>query len=332
MTSRNSAFAAVAPAIALLGLLACSRDLPNPYRTIAGWIQAPADRALGSMSMADVAPDGTLWIAERCGENDCLGHDDIDPILHVSADGEWLGAFGSALFAWPHGIYVDGDGNVWVTDGRGGDDRGHQVIKFSPDGRELLRLGTAARADDGPTHFNGPTDVVVAANGDVFVSDGHEAVSNNRIVKFAGDGTFITEWGGSGSEPGQFIVPHALALDSQGRLFVADRDNNRIQIFDEDGNFIDAWTQFGRPSGLHIAADDTLYVSDNQSNDERNPGWPRGIYVGSALDGSVSAFIPDPEFDPARAQETGAHGLAADAAGAIYGAEVYSQSVKKYVR
>ncbi|HJR71216.1 MAG TPA: peptidyl-alpha-hydroxyglycine alpha-amidating lyase family protein [Gammaproteobacteria bacterium] len=331
MTSRNPVRAAAA-AIALLGLLACSRDVPNPYRAGTGLLQAPPGRTLGSMSMVDVAPDGTLWVAERCGENNCLGHDDVDPVLHVSADGEWLGAFGAGLFAWPHGIYVDREGNVWVTDARGGDDRGHQVIKFSPDGRELLRLGTAARADGGPTHFNGPTDVVVAANGDVFVSDGHEAISNNRIVKFARDGTFIKEWGATGSEPGQFIVPHALALDSTGRLFVADRDNNRIQIFDQDGNFLDAWTQFGRPSGIHIAADDTLYVSDNQSNDERHRGWPRGIYVGSAKDGSVSAFIPDPEFDPAQAQETGAHGLAADAAGAIYGAEVYSQSVKKYVR
>jgi len=333
MGARRCSRAAAAAALACLSLLGCSGgDVPNPYRTITGLVQAPAGRTLGSMSMVDVAPDGTLWIAERCGENNCLGHDDVDPILHVSADGEWLGAFGSNLFAWPHGIYVDGDGNVWVTDARGGDDRGHQVIKFSPDGRELLRLGTSAHADDGPTHFNGPTDVVVAANGNVFVSDGHEAVSNNRIMKFARDGTFVKEWGGTGSEPGQFIVPHALALDSQGRLFVADRDNNRIQIFDQDGNFLDAWTQFGRPSGIHIAADDTLYVSDNQSNDERHRGWLRGIYVGSAKDGSVSAFIPDPEFDPTRAQETGAHGLAADAAGAIYGAEVYSQSVKKYVR
>jgi DNA-binding beta-propeller fold protein YncE len=257
---------------------------------------------------------------------------DVDPIVHVGADGEWLGAFGASLFAWPHGIHVDAGGNIWVTDGRGGDDRGHQVIKFAPDGRELLRLGTSARADDGPTHFNGPTDVVVAPNGSVFVSDGHEPASNNRIVKFSADGRYIKEWGGSGSSPGQFLVPHSLALDSQGRLFVADRDNNRIQIFDQDGNFLEQWTQFGRPSGIHIAADDTLYVSDNQSNDERHPGWPRGLYVGSAKDGSVHAFIPDPEFDPARSQETGAHGLTADAAGTIYGAEVYSQSIKKYVR
>jgi sugar lactone lactonase YvrE len=325
-----------AAAAALLPFLAACGDagLPNPYRTVTGWMTVPDGRTFGSMSMIDVAPDGTLWIAERCGENNCLGHDEIDPILHVGPDGEWLGAFGANTFAWPHGVYVDDAGNVWVTDARGDADntRGHQVIKFAPNGRELLRLGASGRAGDGPTHFNGPTDVVVAGNGDVFVSDGHEPVSNNRIVKFSADGRYIKEWGGTGSAPGQFLVPHALALDSQGRLFVADRDNNRIQIFDQDGQFLEEWMQFGRPSGIHIATDDTLYVSDNQSNDERHPGWPRGIYVGSAKDGSVSAFIPDPEFDPAQAQETGAHGLAADDAGTIYGAEVYSLSVKKYVR
>jgi sugar lactone lactonase YvrE len=322
-------------AAALLVLLAaCERDLPNPYSTETGWMKAPAGRVLGSMSMVDVADDGTLWIAERCGANDCFANDDVDPILHVGANGEWLGAFGAGVFTWPHGLYVDDGGSIWVTDGRGDADntRGHQVIKFAPDGRELLRLGASGRAGDGPTHFNGPTDVVVAPNGNVFVSDGHEPVSNNRIVKFSADGTFIKEWGGTGSARGQFLVPHALALDSQGRLFVADRDNNRIQIFDQDGRFIDEWAQFGRPSGLHIAADDTLYVSDNQSNEERHPGWPRGLYVGSAKDGSVSAFIPDPEFDPTLAQETGAHGVAADSTGTLYGAEVYSQSVKKYVR
>ena len=120
-------------------------------------------------------------------------------------------------------------------------------------------------------------------------------------------------------------------MDSAGRLFVADRDNNRIQIFDQQGRFIDQWAQFGRPSGLYIDAEDRIYVSDNQSNTERNPGWTRGIRVGSARDGSVSAFIPDPAFDPDKAEETSAHGVAADAQGRIYGAEVWSETVKLYI-
>lgn len=304
---------------------------PNPYRTIDTWLSAPPGRPLGSVSAVDVDADGLVWIAERCGANDCSGNGDLAPILHADASGRVLESFGAGRFAWPHGIYVGPDGSVWVTDARAGNGRGHQVVKHDRTGKPLLVLGVAGVAGTGPGHFDGPTDVVIAPNGDVFVSDGHEPESNNRIVKFTADGRYITEWGGTGSAPGQFLVPHALALDSRGRLFVADRDNNRIQIFDQDGNFIDAWTQFGRPSGLFIAADDTLYVSDNQSNIERHPGWRRGIYVGSARDGSVRAFIPDPEFDPTRAQETGAHGLAADAAGNIYGAEVWGLTVKKYL-
>ena len=200
-------FAAAAAISSSFLLAACESGLPNPYRTVTGWMAAPEGRVLGSMSMVDVAPDGTLWIAERCGANDCLPAGDLDPILHVGADGEWLGAFGAGLFAWPHGIYVDAGGNVWVTDARGGEDRGHQVIKFAPDGRELLRLGTSAHAGDGPTHFNGPTDVVVAPNGDVFVSDGHEPVSNNRIVKFAADGRYHQGVGRNGQRAG--TVPRA---------------------------------------------------------------------------------------------------------------------------
>jgi streptogramin lyase len=304
---------------------------PNPYETLAEWIDLPEGRKLGSASTVDVDRDGNVWVAERCGGNDCVGHADVAPIIVVDASGRAIRSFGAGLFAWPHGIHVDLEGNVWVTDARAGDGRGHQVSKFAPDGRVLLVLGEAGVAGDGPTRFNGPTDVVVAPNGDVFVTDGHEAESNNRVVKFSADGRFIEAWGGTGSEPGRFRVPHAIALDSQGRVFVADRDNNRLQIFDQDGRFLAEWTQFGRPSGLHIAADDTLYVSDNQSNDERHADWPRGIRVGSARDGSVAAFIPDPDFDPAQSQETGAHGVAADAHGAIYGAEVWSETVKKYV-
>ncbi len=193
-----------------------------------------------------------------------------------------------------------------------------------------MRLGEAGMSGAGANQFTGPTSVVVAEDGSIFVADGHETDSNHRIVKFTADGEFVMAWGDFGSRPGQFNVPHAIAMDTRGRIFVADRDNNRIQIFGQDGTFIDEWTQFGRPSGMFISADDIIYVSDNQSNDERNPGWTRGIRIGSAVDGSVHEFIPDPAFDPAVSQETSAHGIAADGAGNIYGAEVWSQTIRKY--
>jgi DNA-binding beta-propeller fold protein YncE len=320
----------IALSVVFTSLAAIAAAQSNPYQTLSNWVERGA-QPLGSVSAAWPDADGNVWIAERCGANNCVGYDGVAPIWLLDAAGRTQRRIGAGLFAWPHGLYVDSDGNIWVTDARAGAGRGHRVVKLSPAGEVLLVLGEAGVAGDGPAHFNGPTAVLVAPNGDVFVADGHEPDSNNRIVKFSSDGTFLKAWGGSGSRPGEFLVPHALAMDARGRLFVADRDNNRIQIFDQEGALLDEWRQFGRPSGLFIDAADTLYVSDNQSNAERNPGWPRGIRVGSARDGSITAFIPDPEFDPANSEETGAHGIAADMMGNIYGAEVWSQTIKKYV-
>ena len=303
----------------------------NPYTEIPVWAEAPS-RELGSVSWTHPDTDGNIWIAERCGQNTCVGRDDFAPIHMYDANGRWVRSFGEGMLVFPHGIYVDPDGNIWVTDGGGEGDRGHQVYKFSPDGAVLMTLGEAGIAGGGSDRFNAPTDVVVAPNGDIFVADGHTADGNNRIVKFSRDGQFITSWGVTGSGPGQFIVPHALAMDSQGRIFVGDRDNNRIQIFDQDGEFLEEWSAFGRPSGLFVSADDTIYVSDNQSNTQRNPDWQRGIRVGDARDGSVDAFIPDPAFDPDNTAATGAHGVSANTRGEIFGGEVGGQTVKKYVR
>jgi sugar lactone lactonase YvrE len=227
---------------------------------------------------------------------------------------------------------VDREGNVWVTDARGRDGKGHQVFKFSPDGRLLLTLGKAGVAGAGNDEFNQPSDVAVAPNGDIFVADGHDAGSNMRIVKFDRTGTFIKTWGKPGSAPGEFNVPHGLAFDSKGRLFVADRANNRLQIFDQEGTFLAEWKQFSRLSGIDIDSNDVLYGADSESNTKRNPGWRRGIWVGSARDGSIAAFIPDPIQNPDASATSGAEGVAADAQGNIFGAEVGPKMVKKYVK
>jgi hypothetical protein len=205
---------------AALGVLAATYAFagsaqPNPYRTIDAWLRAPAGRTLGSISSVAAARDGTVWIAERCGANDC-STSDLAPILHADADGNVLASFGAKRFAWPHGIRVDIEGNIWVADGRGGNGRGHQVLKLDRSGAVLLALGEAGVAGSDTAHFNGPTDVAIAPNGDVFVSDGHEDASNNRVLKFTRDGKFIKQWGGTGSKPGEFLVPHQLAFDSQG--------------------------------------------------------------------------------------------------------------------
>jgi len=314
----------------LFGSLALAQ--PNPYLEVPNWPDFAGFRPPGNVS--GVAVDDAaqrIWIAARCGANDCSGNATDAPIIALErSSGRPMISLGLGEYVWPHGLHVDLEGNVWVTDGRAAGGRGLQVIKYAPDGRELMRLGEAGVAGNGPNQFSGPTDVATAADGSIWVTDGHETQSNHRVMKFSAAGDFLMSFGEFGDGPGQFNVPHAIAIDSRGRLFVADRDNNRIQIFDSNGTFIDEWTQFGRPSGIAIGADGTLYVSDNQSNAQRNPGVARGIRIGSAVTGAVSAFIPDPEFDPGRDQETSAHSLAIDAAGSIYGAEVWGQTVRRY--
>jgi DNA-binding beta-propeller fold protein YncE len=196
-----------------------------------------------------------------------------------------------------------------------------------------MTLGTKGVAGTGKDTFTKPSDVLVAPNGDIFVADGHDETGNNRIVKFSSDGTYIKEWGSIGSENGEFKEPHALAMDSQGRLFVADRRNNRIQLFDQNGNHLETWTQFGRPSGLYIDKNDNLYSADSESNAYLNPGWKRGIRIGNAKDGFVEAFIPNPDpADQNDSDSSGAEGVAVDAAGNVYGAQFRPRAMKKYVK
>jgi len=235
------------------------------------------------------------------------------------------------MFVWPHGIRVDRDGFLWITDGRARNGIGQQVFKFTRDGQLLMTLGKKGVSGDGPDTFNSPTDVAVAPNGDIFVADGHV---NSRIVKFSKDGKFIKTWGKKGSAPGDFDVagPHALAMDSRGRLFVGDRGNNRILIFDQDGTLLDTWYQFSRPSGIWIDARDTIYVADSESGSvaPAHGAWTRGIRVGSARTGVVTALIPDPAVNPP--STSAAEGVAVDARGVIYGAEVGPRALKRYER
>lgn len=330
--------AAVGVSMTLMNSPATAQNhAPNPYTTVEGiWGKLGGDRTWGSTSAVFPAQDGSgnIWVAERCGQNSCVGREDVPPILLFDSDGNLLKSFGAGMFVWPHGIFVDSENNVWVTDARGGVGIGHQVHKFSEDGELLMSLGIAGVAGEGDGIFNQPSDVLVAPDGSIFVADGHGSRGNNRIVKLAPNGSFIKAWGETGQAAGQFRDPHALAMDSQGRLFVGDRGNARLQIFDQEGEYIATWTQFGRPSGLFIDANDVLYSADSESNATwgANPGWKRGIRIGSIRDGGfISAFIPDPVVDADNAGTTGAEGVAVDAMGNVYGAEVGPRMLRKYV-
>jgi streptogramin lyase len=300
---------------------------PNPYKLDEGWMKLPEGRKIGATFGLSIDRDGkSLWAFDRCASPDFCAGTNLAPIFKFDASGKVVANFGAGMFASPHGLYADHDGNVWATDFRDKEGKGHTVTKFSPDGKVLMTLGKAGVKGDGQDTFNAPSNTLVAPNGDIFVADGHGGDTNARIVKFTKDGKFIKAWGSKGTAPGQFDTPHMLAMDSAGRLFVADRVNNRIQIFDQDGQFLDEWKQFGRPSSVYINKNDIIYVADSQSDAKTNPGFGQGIRIGTVKDKKVSAYIPE-------TKELGAlEGVAADDAGNVYAGYTNTMNLRRFVK
>ncbi|HJO05002.1 MAG TPA: hypothetical protein QGG47_13630 [Acidobacteriota bacterium] len=328
-------------------------DRPNPYVAIDDHFMIPiADmprfgepgRTWGSVPAMDIGSDGTsIWVTERCGANSCIGSD-LAAVHQFDASGKLVTSLGAGMFAWPHGIHVDAEGNIWTTDARSATqpeleqfpdatDKGHTVFKFSPNGELLMTLGTPGMRGDPPNRLNEPCAVLIAPNGDILVAEGHSGQGEDpgpnvvsRISRFTKDGEFIGTIGKRGTGPGEFKTPHAMVFDSTGRLLVADRGNDRIQFLDADYNYLDEWYQFSRPSGLFIDANDMLYVADGESSHDFGDGglrprpgaqwreWLRGIRIGSLRDGKVMYFIPDTEIAP--------ESVAVDTAGNVYGGEV----------
>ena len=299
--------------------------MSNPYRLVPSW---PAlGPAMKWGAAIGLIPDGQggVWMHFRS-----------EPAInHFDAAGKLLASFGQGVFVQAHGFCRDRAGNFWAGDsGPFRDDpstkgRGFTLHKFSPEGKLLLTLGKPGVSRAGTDTFIGPTACAIAPNGDIIVADGHwprpsdAQQDGDRLVRLTPEGKFIRAVGRMGPGPGEFMGPHSLAFDSQGRLFVADRSNNRVQVFDADLNFVDDWRHFGRPSGVAILKDDTLVVSDSESGfpidgpamapegggpSKRNPGWRNGVRIGSARDGSLTQFIPD----------TRPEGLAADEHGNIF--------------
>lgn len=337
-----------------------TNELPNPYQSAAPWGKLPEGRTWGAMNAVAVDNDGeSVWVANRCGANPnvpagqspfaydtCVGSN-VAPVMKLDAAGNVLKSFGAGMFIFPHKIYVDRDGNVWVVDQRGVNERerltnpqdagkGHVVVKFSPEGKLLLTLGKAGLRGNPPDALTEPTSVLVAPDGRIVVAEGHSGQAPTappdtvaRISIFTPDGSFIRSFGKLGSGPVEFRTPHDITLDPQGRLFVADRGNNRIQILDLDGRFIADWKQFGRPSGIAIR-NGMIYVADSESNGVApHPGWKRGIRIGSLDDGKVLYRIPDPlEMKGTSAAE----GVAVDAKGNVYGGEVGPRQLARHSR
>ena len=321
----------------------------NPYRVIRDWARIDG-RAWGGSNGVAIDRDGkTVWATDRCVSNPvpgCVGSK-VNPIHHFDSSGKEIGSFGGGMFAWPHGIYVDRDGNIWVTDSRttsadelkkfpGEHGKGSVVVKFSADGKVLMTLGKPGVAGNPPEALTDPTYVITdPGNGDVYIAESHTDVTDphlvGRISVFDKNGKFLRSFGKAGTGPGDFRTPHALAWDSKGRLIVADRHNHRIQVLTKDGKFITEYDNFGRTSGLVIDSKDVIYTTDSESSEKVHPGWLRGIRIGSLKDGKVTIFVPPHKTDVAPDGAMG-EGIAMDAAGNIYTAEATLMGVTKYVK
>jgi hypothetical protein len=304
--------------------LVATNAMTNPYRMLEHWPH-----------LGDIKPGAAIGIVPDGKGGVWLEHRSTPAILHFDASGNIIKRF-EVTFSSSHGLCLDRDGNFWAVDsGPFGNTpeagvKGNQVFKFSQDGKLLLTVGQAGVSKVGPDTFVQPTACTSTPDGNILIADGHwprptgGPQDGDRLVWYSRDGKFIKAFGTHGRKPGEFMGPHGLAFDSKGRLFVADRSNNRIQIFDKNMNIVDEWRHFGRPSNVWILKDDTLIVSDSESNQRiggaedapegggnaiRNPGWKNGIRIGSARDGSIKNFI----------EGTRPEGLAADELGNIFG-------------
>ena len=320
----------------------------NPYRVIRDWARIEGRPWGGSNGVAIDRDGKTVWATDRCSSGTapgCLGTS-ANPVHHFDESGKEIKSFGGGMFVWPHGIHVDRDGNIWVTDARapeadelqklpGEKDKGSVVVKFSPEGKVLMTLGKRGVRGNPPEALTDPTDVVTdPANGDVYVAESHTNVTDpnlvGRVSVFDKNGKFLRTIGRTGTGPGEFRTPHALEFDSQGRLIVADRHNHRIQVLTKDGKFVREYDDFGRTSGLAIDKNDVIYTADSESTERVHPGWLRGIRTGNLKDGKVDVFIPPHKTDaPDGAM---GEGIAIDAAGNIYTAEATLRGVTKYVK
>jgi sugar lactone lactonase YvrE len=333
---------------------AADKALPNPYLANQAWYTMPQGRFLGGASGIDMDRDGkSIWVFERCGGRDMCLDSHIDPIMHISPEGKVLAAFGRDQISYPHGLYVDRDNNIWVTDLNSNVDpaarrgrpipptkekmpiAGATVLKFSPTGKLLMTIGTPGVYGNDATHFSQPSDVITNDKGEIFVVDAHDSTpSNDRLVKFDKNGKFIKQWNLClADDPHKMDCGHALAFDSQGRLFVGNRGNNRVDIYDQDGKILAKWSQFGKPSGLYIDKNDILYVSDSQSGIGEGNAYVKGVHVGSAKTGEVTAFIPDPLGNMAPWSAYGTlspEGVAVDRDGIIYTSGVTPPGLTRY--
>jgi peptidylamidoglycolate lyase len=309
-----------------MAVIAQKSEPTEPYAVVHGWPVLPEGFVLGQVSGVSVGSHNHVFVFHRAENSWAADKSHAIPsptiLCFDGATGKLLSSWGENRFLEPHGLRIDRSDNVWVTD------RGlHQVFKFSPDGKLLMTLGTERVPGLDGTHFNRPTDVAFAADGSVYVSDGY---GNSRVAKFSAEGKFLLDWGHKGQGPGEFDLPHSIAVDAQGRVYVADRMNVRIQIFDANGKFLNMWKsdELGRPWGLAIGPDGLLYMVDGG---DLKPGPPdRGRILKLDLNGKILAKWS--RFGNYDGQIYWGHDIALGKDGAVYVGDVYhGMRVQKFV-
>ena len=300
--------------------------------TTRDWGQLPPGVKWAAVTAIEPAPDGSIFVIHRCFANSCAGRSEA-PILKYDANGRLLAAWGAGLFVFPHGATVDRDGNLWVTDARGENGKGHQVFKFSPEGKVLMTLGKAGVSGGGRDLFDQPTDVVVSPAGDIFVTDSHRNGKNNRVVRFTKDGTFVQASGAardrdavSSASRTRSRWTRAAGCWSAIARTTASRSSIRTARSSTSGG-----SSAGRAASSS-RSDDTIYVADSESGPDTGAheltGIKKGIRIGSAKDGRVTAFIED--MESTTPDHSGAEGVGVDAQGNVYGGVVRRQMLERH--
>jgi peptidylamidoglycolate lyase len=298
----------------------------EPYSVVHGWPQLPDGFVLGQVSGVAVDSHNHVFAFHRAENSWATDKTRVIASATVlcfdGASGKLLFSWGQNRFLEPHGLRIDRDDNVWLTDRAL-----QQVFKFSHDGRLLLTIGTERTPGLDATHFNLPADIAFAADGSIYVADGY---GNNRIAKFSPDGKFLLDWGRKGSADGEFDLPHSVAVDAPGLVYVADRNNARIQVFDGNGKFLKTWksNELGRPWSVTIGPDNLLYVVDGGDLKPNPPD--RGQLLKLDLSGKVlSKWSRFGNYD---GQIYWGHDLAVGKAGAVYVGDVYhGMRVQKFI-
>lgn len=286
--------------LAIFATSAHADGIPE-YRPVVGWPAIPANIDLGAVSAVATDSKDRVYVFHR-GKR---------PVLMLSKEGKFEGSWGDAELKTPHGLRIDRDDNVWVTD-----IGNHQVLKFDAGGKLLLSLGKKGEPGDAEDRFDRPTDIVIAPGGDFYVSDGY---GNSRVLHFSRDGKLLGQWGKKGSGPSEFNLPHSIRLDADGKVYVADRENKRIQIFDARGKFLSQWTNVGSPYGLYLTKQGHMYVADGVNH------W---VLVVDREGKSLGRFGGQGK---APGQFDLPHMLCLDSQGAVYVAEVNGKRVQKLV-